>query len=105
MTSRPRPLVLCILDGWGERKNGDDNAIDDGELTKMPALTEFIGKIKASNGTVHVMGLLSPGGVHSHQHQIAALANILADAGLPVAVHAFLDGRDTPPKAALGYLM
>ena len=43
---------------------------------------------------------MSPGGVHSHQHQIAALAAILADAGLPVAVHAFLDGRDTPPKSA-----
>ena len=50
------------------------------------------------------MGLMSPGGVHSHQHQIAALAAILADAGLPVAVHAFLDGRDTPPKSAVGYL-
>ena len=50
------------------------------------------------------MGLLSPGGVHSHQRQIAALAVILAEAGLPVAVHAFLDGRDTPPKSAIGYL-
>jgi len=50
------------------------------------------------------MGLLSPGGVHSHQRQIAALAAILAEAGLPVAVHAFLDGRDTPPKSAIGYL-
>jgi 2,3-bisphosphoglycerate-independent phosphoglycerate mutase len=47
---------------------------------------------------------MSPGGVHSHQHQIAALAAILADARLPVAVHALLDGRDTPPKSALGYL-
>jgi 2,3-bisphosphoglycerate-independent phosphoglycerate mutase len=50
------------------------------------------------------MGLLSPGGVHSHQHQIASLARILAEAGLPVAVHAFLDGRDTPPKAAASCL-
>jgi 2,3-bisphosphoglycerate-independent phosphoglycerate mutase len=50
------------------------------------------------------MGLLSPGGVHSHQRQIAALARILAKAGVPVAVHAFLDGRDTPPKAAATYL-
>jgi len=50
------------------------------------------------------VGLLSPGGVHSHQHQIAALARILSEAGLPVAVHAFLDGRDTPPKAAASYL-
>ena len=50
------------------------------------------------------MGLLSPGGVHSHQDQIAALAEVLAGAGLKVAVHAFLDGRDTPPRSALAYL-
>jgi 2,3-bisphosphoglycerate-independent phosphoglycerate mutase len=50
------------------------------------------------------MGLMSPGGVHSHQRQIAALARILADAAVPVAVHAFLDGRDTPPKAAASYM-
>jgi 2,3-bisphosphoglycerate-independent phosphoglycerate mutase len=50
------------------------------------------------------MGLISPGGVHSHQDQVAALANILCDAGVPVAVHAFLDGRDTPPSSARVYL-
>ncbi len=70
----------------------------------MPALQDFIAKLKARGGTAHVLGLLSPGGVHSHQRQIAALAAILAEAGLPVAVHAFLDGRDTPPKSAIGYL-
>jgi 2,3-bisphosphoglycerate-independent phosphoglycerate mutase len=47
---------------------------------------------------------VSPGGVHSHQRQIAALASIVSDAGVPVAVHAFLDGRDTPPQSASGYL-
>jgi 2,3-bisphosphoglycerate-independent phosphoglycerate mutase len=70
----------------------------------MPALRAFAGKLKESRGTAHLMGLLSPGGVHSHQDQIAALARILAEAGLPIAVHAFLDGRDTPPKAAASYL-
>jgi 2,3-bisphosphoglycerate-independent phosphoglycerate mutase len=50
------------------------------------------------------MGLLSPGGVHSHQAHLAALANILATAGVPVRVHAFLDGRDTPPSSARAYL-
>src|SRR5258708_957045 len=165
MTTRPRPVVLCILDGWGERDDGDDNAITraktpewhelikrwphsqleasehyvglpdgqmgnsevghtnlgagrcvmqdlpridktiaDGEIPKMPALQDLISKMKASGGTVHVMGLISPGGVHSHQKQVAALAGIVAEAGLPVAVHAFLDGRDTPPKSALEYL-
>ena len=50
------------------------------------------------------MGLLSPGGVHSHQDHIAALAQALCPPpGVPVAVHAFLDGRDTPPKSADGY--
>ena len=163
MNSRPRPLVLCILDGWGERPKADDNAIEiarapiwhrlmarwphaqlqasehyvglpdgqmgnsevghtnigagrvvmqdlprideaiaEGKLASMPALRDFIGKLKESRGTAHVIGLMSPGGVHSHQRQIAALARILAEAGVPVAVHAFLDGRDTPPKSALG---
>ena len=47
---------------------------------------------------------MSPGGVHSHQDHIAALAKIVAGAGIPVAVHALLDGRDTPPKSAVDYL-
>ena len=165
MTPRPKPLMLCILDGWGERSNGADNAIDkaktpvwhelmrrwphahlnasehyvglpdgqmgnsevghtnigagrvvlqdlpridkalaDGKVARLPALQDFIAKLKQSGGTAHVMGLVSPGGVHSHQRQIAALASIVSDAGVPVAVHAFLDGRDTPPQSASGYL-
>jgi 2,3-bisphosphoglycerate-independent phosphoglycerate mutase len=163
--SRPRPLVLCILDGWGERPPAPDNAIEvaktpvwrgllarwpharleasehyvglpdgqmgnsevghtnigagrlvwqdlpridaaiaEGRLADLPAMREFLAAMKRSGGTAHVLGLLSPGGVHSHQDQIAALARILATAGVPVAVHAFLDGRDTPPKSALLYL-
>jgi 2,3-bisphosphoglycerate-independent phosphoglycerate mutase len=47
---------------------------------------------------------LSPGGVHSHQDHLAALARIFSDAGIPVAVHGFLDGRDTPPSSAKGYV-
>ena len=50
------------------------------------------------------MGLLSPGGVHSHQDHIAALVKIISGAGVPVFVHAFLDGRDTPPKSAKGFV-
>jgi 2,3-bisphosphoglycerate-independent phosphoglycerate mutase len=165
MNARPRPLVLCILDGWGERQKADDNAIEiartpnwhglkarwphaqlqasehyvglpdgqmgnsevghtnigagrvvlqdlpridaaiaEGKLATMPGLCDFIGRLKESRGTAHLMGLMSPGGVHSHQRQIAALARILAEAGVPVAVHAFLDGRDTPPKTAVLYV-
>jgi 2,3-bisphosphoglycerate-independent phosphoglycerate mutase len=81
-----------------------DRAIADGSLARLPALREFIDRVKASGGAAHVIGLLSPGGVHSHQGQIAALAAILGDAGVPVAVHALLDGRDTPPKSAVGFV-
>src|SRR5580692_5929333 len=81
-----------------------DSAIEDGALAARPALQALIAKAKASNGGVHLMGLLSPGGVHSHQDHMAALVKILSAAGLPVLVHAFLDGRDTPPRSARGYL-
>ncbi|MBV8494444.1 MAG: 2,3-bisphosphoglycerate-independent phosphoglycerate mutase, partial [Alphaproteobacteria bacterium] len=81
-----------------------DEALAEGKVASLPALQDFIAKLKQSGGTAHVMGLVSPGGVHSHQHQIAALAGIVAEAGVPVAVHAFLDGRDTPPQSAVGYL-
>ena len=163
--NRPRPVVLCILDGWGERAQRDDNAIlqartpnwdrfiaqcphshmqasehfvglpdhqmgnsevghtnigagrvvkqdlpriedaiKDGSLARNPALKTFIAAMKKSGGAVHVMGLLSSGGVHSHQDHIAALTQLLAEAGLTVNVHAFLDGRDTPPRSALDYV-
>jgi 2,3-bisphosphoglycerate-independent phosphoglycerate mutase len=81
-----------------------DVAIEDGSLALRPNLLALIDKAKAAKGAVHVMGLLSPGGVHSHQDHIAALVKILSGAGLPVFVHAFLDGRDTPPKSARGFL-
>ncbi len=163
--ARPKPLVLCILDGWGERANGADNAIAaarvpnwrrlkarwpharlqaseqyvglpagqmgnsevghtnlgagrlvppdlpridkaiaEGAVADLPALRNFIGRVGKTGGTAHLVGLVSPGGVHSHQDQIAALARILAAAGLEVAVHAILDGRDTPPKSAALHL-
>lgn len=81
-----------------------DVAIEDGSLGNRPALRELIAKAQASKGAVHLMGLLSPGGVHSHQDHMAALVKILAEAKLPVFVHAFLDGRDTPPRSAKGFI-
>jgi len=163
--NRPRPVVLCILDGWGLRAEREwnaiaqaktpnwlslvrdnatarigtsgrdvglpdgqmgnsevghmnigagrvavpelpriDNAVHDGSLARAPALLELIAKLKASSGTLHLAGLLSPGGVHSHQDHMAAVAKVVAAAGVPVAIHAFLDGRDTPPRSALDYL-
>src|ERR1700675_2999773 len=137
----PRPVVLCILDGWGHAKAGAcnavtlakaptwhrwmaevphglidaselavglpagqmgnsevghmnigagrvvmqdlpriDGAIDSGELARSPRLLEFIAKLKASRGRCHLLGLLSPGGVHSHQHHMAVLAKVIAAA-------------------------
>jgi 2,3-bisphosphoglycerate-independent phosphoglycerate mutase len=161
-SSRPRPAVLCILDGWGHRPdprynaildartpNYDrliatcpqglidasetfvglpkgqmgnsevghmnlgagrvavpdlpriDQAIADGSLAKSPILAELIATLKKTGGACHLMGLASPGGVHAHQDHLIALANLIAGAGVPVWIHAFLDGRDMPPRSAL----
>jgi 2,3-bisphosphoglycerate-independent phosphoglycerate mutase len=81
-----------------------DTAIEDGAVAETTAFQEFVSALKGSSGTAHLIGLMSPGGVHSHQDHIAHLANLLADQGVPVILHAFLDGRDTPPRSALGYL-
>jgi 2,3-bisphosphoglycerate-independent phosphoglycerate mutase len=81
-----------------------DVAIEDGSLARRPVLLSLIEKAKGAGRAVHVMGLLSPGGVHSHQDHIAALVKILSAAGVPVFVHAFLDGRDSPPRSARGYV-
>jgi 2,3-bisphosphoglycerate-independent phosphoglycerate mutase len=162
---RPKPLVLCILDGWGYRAEKQDNAlaqanlptwsrfvanyphalletsgldvglppgqmgnsevghmnigggrvmtqelpridiaVADNSIAKNPALTQLIAALKASGGVCHLAGLLSPGGVHSHQDHIAALARIIDAAGVAVRIHAFLDGRDTAPQSALGFM-
>ena len=77
-----------------------DAASADGSLAASPVLAEFVAKLRATGGTCHLLGLASPGGVHSHQRHAAALARALSAAGVPVAIHAFTDGRDTPPQAA-----
>ena len=165
VTAAPRPVVLCILDGWGHRRDWENNAIAqartpvwddlmarwphslldassahvglpdgqmgnsevghmnigagrvvdqvmpridraiaDGSLAAAPALAEFTARLKQSAGVCHLLSVISDGGVHSHQRQIAALARIVAARGVPVMVHAFLDGRDVPPSSAKGYL-
>lgn len=81
-----------------------DRAIADGSLERSRILSELADAVKASAGKVHLLGLVSPGGVHSHQEHLAAIAEILARQGCRVEVHAFLDGRDTPPRSARGYL-
>ncbi len=81
-----------------------DRAIEDGQFDSRPALASFIDTLKASGGRAHVLGLMSPGGVHAHQRHIAAAAAALATAGVPVRLHLFTDGRDTPPVSAADYL-
>ncbi len=76
-----------------------DRAIQTGEFDKNPALNDLIAKLKQSGGTCHLMGLLSNGGVHSHQSHIVHLAKIISKAGVKVAIHAFTDGRDVPPQS------
>jgi 2,3-bisphosphoglycerate-independent phosphoglycerate mutase len=74
-------------------------AIADGSLARNPDLTRFIARLNATGGACHLIGLVSPGGVHAHQEHAVALARILSDAGVPVALHAWTDGRDTPPRS------
>jgi 2,3-bisphosphoglycerate-independent phosphoglycerate mutase len=163
--TRRRPVVLCILDGWGARAETANNAIAlgdtpnwdryvatcpharldasaaavglpagqmgnsevghmtigagrpvlqelprigsaiaDGEMAANPALGDLISTLKESGGTCHLMGLVSPGGVHSHQNHMVFLARHVAAAGVSVAIHAFLDGRDTPPRSAASFM-
>ncbi len=75
-------------------------AIASGEIARASALTDLIAKLKAGGGTCHLIGLVSPGGVHSHQDHAAALAKLLDQAGIRTLLHAFTDGRDTPPQSA-----
>lgn len=81
-----------------------DNAVAEGSLKDNAAITGLIARLKQSGGALHLLGLLSDGGVHSHQDHMAALAKIFAGAGVKVHIHMFADGRDTPPKSALGFL-
>ncbi|MEE9139891.1 MAG: 2,3-bisphosphoglycerate-independent phosphoglycerate mutase [Alphaproteobacteria bacterium] len=160
-----RPVVLCILDGWGHRTDSSYNAvlqantpvwdrllktcpngllqaaavhvglpggqfgnsevghmnigagrvvlqtlpridqvIAEGQLARNPVLEEFIAKLRESGGTCHIMGLISPAGVHAHQDHIATLVKIVTAAGIAVCIHGFLDGRDTPPESADGHV-
>ncbi len=78
-----------------------DRAIETGEFAANSALANAVAMAGMRNSTLHVFGLLSPGGVHSHERQIAAMVELAAAGGAPhVLVHAFLDGRDTPPRSA-----
>ena len=75
-------------------------AIDDGEFAVNPQLTEAVDAAARGGGVVHVIGLLSPGGVHALDEHMFAMVRLAADRGATVCVHALLDGRDMPPRSA-----
>ncbi len=78
-----------------------DQAIRDGSFNENPSYNRAIDNAVAADGAVHIFGLLSPGGVHSHEQQIFAAIRLAADRGAKnIYLHAFLDGRDTPPRSA-----
>ncbi len=78
-----------------------NDAIIDGSFFENPVLCKAIDEAKNKDKALHILGLLSAGGVHSHQEQIAAMVELAAKRGLQkIYVHAFLDGRDVPPKSA-----
>ncbi|HSO40356.1 MAG TPA: 2,3-bisphosphoglycerate-independent phosphoglycerate mutase [Labilithrix sp.] len=163
--TRPRPVVLMILDGFGERAEAADNAVKlakmpsldalyaryphgligtsgpdvglppgqmgnsevghlnfgagrialmdimrvdaavaDGSLASNPVIADELLRARTAGGRFHLFGLVSDGGVHSHITQLFALIDAAKQVGVPVVVHAFLDGRDVQPGTAPGYL-
>jgi len=81
-----------------------DLAIEEGSFAQNPALGEFITKLKTTGGTAHVFGVVSDGGVHGHITHMKAAVAALANAGVPVAIHAITDGRDVAPQCAEAFL-
>ena len=78
-----------------------NKAISDGDFFSNPVYCEAIDKAQSSGNAVHIMGLLSPGGVHSHEDHINAILEMAAQRGAEkIYLHAFLDGRDCPPRSA-----
>src|SRR5712664_2988701 len=79
-------------------------SVDSGEFFRIPALVQLVEDTRRHGGTLHVMGLIGTGGVHALDKHLLAAAAMGRNAGVPVAIHAWLDGRDTPPKSALGFM-
>ncbi|MFL5651845.1 MAG: 2,3-bisphosphoglycerate-independent phosphoglycerate mutase [Chloroflexota bacterium] len=81
-----------------------DAAIADGSFFERPAFLEATRRAREGRGTLHLVSLIGPGGVHANDRHLVALADLARREGVPrVRVHALLDGRDTPPSSALGF--
>jgi 2,3-bisphosphoglycerate-independent phosphoglycerate mutase len=80
-------------------------SLDEGEFSRLPAWTEFMERAAAGTGRLHLLGLVSPGGVHSHTDHLYGIIRAAHAAGMKeIFIHAFLDGRDTDPHSGQGYL-
>jgi 2,3-bisphosphoglycerate-independent phosphoglycerate mutase len=79
-------------------------SIESGEFFRIPALTHLVDETRRHNGTLHVMGLIGTGGVHALDKHLLAAVDLARRADVPVAIHAWLDGRDTPPKSGLAFM-
>jgi 2,3-bisphosphoglycerate-independent phosphoglycerate mutase len=95
--------------GSGRTINTDlvriSNSIKNGEFKNILAFKTLFEHVKKNNSTLHVMGMVSPIGVHSHQDHLHAFLKLAKDEGIEkVAIHAFTDGRDSPPQGSSGYL-
>ena len=82
-----------------------DKDIEEGSFFSNPVLTAAVDKSVEAGSALHIFGLMSPGGIHSHEDQIIAMIELAIRQGAPrIFLHAFLDGRDTPPRSALSSL-
>ncbi len=82
-----------------------NKAIEDNLLEKNPLLTQVFEKVRKHNSTLHIKGLVSPAGVHSHSDHLYALISLAKKAGVArIFIHVFTDGRDTPPKSSEKYI-
>ena len=80
-------------------------SISDGSFFRNPAFTAACGQVKKNGGTLHLVGLIGDGGVHAIDKHLFALIDLASREGVPrVAIHAFMDGRDTMPTSGLGYM-
>ncbi len=80
-------------------------SIEDGSFFRNEALLAAVDLCRKGSGRLHLLGLVSDGGVHSHLNHLIALLRLAAEKRVPhVFIHAFLDGRDTPPQSAVGYI-
>jgi 2,3-bisphosphoglycerate-independent phosphoglycerate mutase len=97
-SARVTDAIRVWREGGGETEAGDP------PLDENPAIREVIEDATDSGGRVHLLGLISDGGVHSYQDHVHALVDLVSDAGLEPVVHAFTDGRDTAPKSGVDFL-